>query len=350
MKGNEFAIEYLKSALSVNTHIGCSLGCEYCIVNELGIKGVKRVYTPKKAVDLLLENRLFIPEKTPITLNNRSDPLLNGVRESTFEIMYILNKKRIENPRIIISKLPLEDEEVDQLDKSLGKNYFFVTYSNLPFPLEKVSHDEQKKSLEQLVKRKRFHAIHYWRPLINGLNDSEFCLNEVFNEVHSICEGSVISGIRLNKNIASKLTNLGAKLSLWDGDTKHKYLPKEIIEKILKIKNETKRDYPLYKHTSCAICALEEIPDYNFHFIDKKCLPDCLNSERCVVANQPNETDITDLFVKLGINNKWRYSKNCIQVFEDLSEEEKSCLSHSLNYPVLVDSLNKSPSEAEIRK
>lgn len=351
MKRNEFAIEYLKSALSVNTHVGCSLNCEYCVVNELGVRDVEQIYTPKEAVDLLLKNRLFILDKTPITLNNRSDPLLGNVRKNTFEMLHLLNQKGVKNPKIIISKLPLENEEIVQLDNSLGKNYFFITYSNLPSPLEKVSHNKQKQSLEQLTKRRTFHAIHYWRPLISMLNDSEACLEEVFSDVHTVCESSVISGIRLNNNLASKLREYGAEISLWNGDTKHKYLPSDIIEKITRMRDQIRKDYPLYKHTSCAICASEKIPDYNFHFLNKqKCLSDCLNSGICIVGNRPNETEVSNLFDRLGISNKWHYSKNCIQVSGILNEEERSCLCHSLGYPILIDILTMSPSEAEIRK
>ncbi len=117
------------------------------------------------------------------------------------------------------------------------------------------------------------------------------------------------------------------------------------------VRNQIDDTYPLYKHTSCAICSVESLPDYNFHFLDKqKCVSGCLNSEVCYTGTAPLEKDIDLLFSKIGLRNSWKYVNNHIQVFGSINEEERSCLSHSLNYPVFADDLTKAPSEEQIRR
>jgi DNA repair photolyase len=137
MNKEPFSIEYLKSALSINTHVGCALGCQYCIVDELGANGIEEILTPERAIERLTGSRFFIPGKTPVTLNNRSDPLLPKVRESTFGMLALLNERGYTNPKIIISKLTPTEREVELLDDSIGNNFFFITYSNLPKPIER---------------------------------------------------------------------------------------------------------------------------------------------------------------------------------------------------------------------
>ncbi|MBU2616026.1 MAG: hypothetical protein KKC19_02890 [Nanoarchaeota archaeon] len=346
-----YALEYLKSALSVNTHVGCVLGCEYCVVDEFAPGGIGRIYSPEEAVDTLLGSTLFIPEITPITLNNRTDPLLPEVSRDTFEMVRILNEKGIRNPRVIVSKLHLKKEGLRTLEDSCAETYFFVTYSNLPSPVERVPHRLQRESLKTLSEGIRVHPIHYWRPLIQGLNDDVQSLEEVLRDVSPVCEGSVLSGLRLDANIAQKVVGFGGNISGWAGDTKHKYLPTEIVEKILELRDAIFSDYPLYRHTSCAICVPQGIRDYNFHFLKpSNCLPGCPNVNNCTFPDKPSCDEIDHAISVLGLKNSWHFDGTMLRVSGSMNEEERSCISHQLGYPIVVENIIRAPSEEVIRR
>jgi DNA repair photolyase len=131
-------IEYIKSSLSINTSIGCYLGCEYCVVGEILTKKVpKRVSTPRETVDSLLKNNLFVPDETLLAINNKTDPFLGYVKEDTFEIMELLKERGLKNPLMIISRLPLTKRDLSYLEEFEAPTFFVTSYSHLSYPVEK---------------------------------------------------------------------------------------------------------------------------------------------------------------------------------------------------------------------
>ena len=83
-------IEHLKSGLSVSTHIGCPMGCPYCVLSKLNEfkKKPERSMTPEKIIETLKKkSTLFLNEKTPLLINNRTDPLLPAVIDDTMRLL-----------------------------------------------------------------------------------------------------------------------------------------------------------------------------------------------------------------------------------------------------------------------
>lgn len=350
MNQTDFAIEYLKSSLSLNTVIGCPLGCAYCSVAEFSEEKMQTVHSPQELVDRLKNHPLFILDKTPLTINNRSDPLWGPVKSDTFEVMRLLDKNGITNPKVIISKCYLSPEDLGFLEDISGQNYVIVTHSGLPTRFERYSNQNQLRSLETLQKRRRVKSLHYWRPLIKGVNDDPSILMNILLSVQGGCDGSILFGLRLNEGIRERIIPLGADLSGWDGDTKHKYLPPEIVERILEIRDREFPEYPLFRHTSCGLSASIGKPDYNFHFLSKRCLPNCPSSEYCKVGLPPLVDTVEAILGRLGISSPWEYGDSKLFIRGEVGEEQRSCLSHSLNYPVDCLTLTRSPSEVVLRR
>lgn len=339
------SIEYLKTALSVNTALGCSLGCGYCIVGEILRKSPKKISTPKKVVEDLIQNRLFVRDRTPLVINNKTDPFLGFVKEDTFEILRLLQKRDLKNPRIIISKLPLTKRDLGDLE-ALNEPVFFVTsYSHLRFPIERSNSENQLVSLRTLQKRDNVKSLHYWRPLIKGLNDEYSSIERVLESVASSCDGSILSGLRLTSKIAKRMIQYGADLSGWDGDLNHKYLPIEIQQKVIKKRDELFPDYPLFRHTSCALSTMIGESDYGFNYLKGKshCMEDCYNS--CSLGHPPLESEVKKYFNQAGINGRYSINKESIQVKGELTQEERSFLSNALRFPIKSSKLKKNLSE-----
>jgi DNA repair photolyase len=340
-------IDYLKSALSVSTFVGCPLNCKYCIVGEISEKKAKRISSPEKIITQLLDHSFFIKNITPLMINNKTDPLLPQVKEDTFKILKLLQKYDLKNPRILITKMELSPKDLQFLE-GLNKSVFIlVSYSNLKFPIEIGNFKSQKLTLETLKKRKKVKALHYWRPLMKGLNDSEESILEIFNLIKNSCEGSIISGIRLTEDIKYKMESYGANFTGWNGDKDHKYLSWEIIEKIVNIRNEKFPNYPLYRHTSCGLNATSNLPDWGFNFLKGKrhCLKDCKNNLNCKLKI-PKRDKVEDLLIKINLNPLLLYfKKDHIFLNEEISQDQRAFLLHSLRYPIKAKKINKSFSE-----
>ena len=109
----EESIEYLKSGISINTKLGCKMGCKYCIVSEFQTK-IQETFTPKELVENLLISRFF-DSKVPLLINNRSEPLSPTLKKDTLNILKILKEQGIQNKKVIISKLPLGEIDYSSL-------------------------------------------------------------------------------------------------------------------------------------------------------------------------------------------------------------------------------------------
>jgi DNA repair photolyase len=347
MELNEMTLEYMKSSFSINTSIGCSLGCAYCIVEEAtGKNSLEHLRSPEDLVSRLLNHRLFIPNKTLLAINNKTDPLLKHVRGETMQVITLLKKFHLANPIMIISRLGLKEDELSNLESYPGQVYFFTTYGGMTKEIEPHS-GNQRLSFDTLRKRKNVKSIHYWRPLVRGLNDSRETLSSVLEHISGACDASVISGIRLTEGLARKIKNLGGNLNGWGGDTQHKHLPEEIVESILNLRDLKFPGYPIFKKTSCAISTLSEQPDYNLNYLQRKCV--CPNQEKCQPRDQPSTEEIEDLRRKAKIETPWVYGKDGIIFQGCLTQGERSFLSFNLRYPVHSEKIKPSLFEESLK-
>lgn len=344
----QYAIEYLKSSLSVSNYVGCGLGCLYCSVQEFSEDKAKKIMEPEEAVEALCNSPLLFKAKTPITLNNRTDPMAPIIKQDTFEMMRILEERGYYNTKIIISKMELSEADLEFLEGLKSKVIYIVSYGGFDSSIEKVSNDIRIKTLQVLKKRKKVISLHYWRPIIKNINDSEECIETVLSNVKDACDGSIISGLRLNTNIYKKLSNIGAELSEWDGDTKHKYIAQSSIDKIIEIRNRNVPGYQIFRHTSCAISCYSNMGDYNFHYLNRNhCFDDCMNKNKCKIGEKPDEFKIKSVINKLEIGQNWRVDneQKLLYIDDIISEEDRSSLMHVLQYPVKAKGIKKSFSE-----
>lgn len=348
-----YSIEYLKSSLSINTHIGCGMGCVYCSIQSFVDDKPQFIISVEELIQALKKNLLFVPHVTPITINNRTDPFLPSVKEYTLSLLHEFRKKELTNPLIIITKMEISANDIEYMEKLNLNLFIIISYSNLSSVLEPKINSMQLKTFENMKKRKSIKVLHYWRPLLEGLNDAEESIQQVFDTVYPVCDGSIISGIRLNSSIIESLNKVGVCIEGWNGDVNHKYLPNNVIERIVSIKNNYYSDYPLFRHTSCGISYLLNKCDYNFHFANNgggSCMQLCPNKVNCSVGQVPEESSIINLFQKFNIHNKWQLKNDFLYIEGNLNEQLKSAVLHSLCFPVVVQFTEKSPSELEITR
>lgn len=344
-------IEYLKSALSISTVIGCPLRCEYCVIGEIIEEmSPKKVTTPEKLIENLRNYRFFISNVTPLVINNKTDPLFGQTKSDTFEILRLLNKKGLSNPRIIISKLPLLENDLKFLEKLNSPVYFITSYSQLPLSIEKNGFKNQQISLQTLKNRKKVKSLHYWRPLIRGINDHVESILEVLNQVRNSCDASIVSGLRITSGIKERMERFGAKLNDWDGDRDHKFLPLDIFEKILQEKDKHFPGYLIIRHTSCAISLFDNKSDFGFNYLKgyPHCLENCPNKPICKLRKTPQEKEVKRLVKQAIIDTPFTIYDSFISFEGQISQQERSFLLHSLGFPIKARIITKSLSEERL--
>lgn len=343
MKKDELHIEYLKSGISINTNTGCSLCCKYCIVDEFS-DGIDFKFSPKQVVEELCAFPLY-NETAPIFINNRTDPLLPNVKKNTFTLLKMLDEKKLPNPKIIVSKLLVGEKWFEFLYNSKTPIFLFRTFSGMPSDIEKTSsfHHFEHIAMENQILQNvpNLYHVHYWRPIIPGINNQSETIYNIMNIAKDAFNCSVISGIRLTNNLYDTLVNFGADLSGWNGDTNHKYLQQDIYENILEQRDKLSSSYKIFRNTSCAISASLGKSDYNLNFYKGRFCANCENLETCKM-HKAKRIESTDIFgnIYYYINNEQE-----IVINSPILQEQISFIKHKFGLSVRANNILKNKSE-----
>ena len=285
-------VQYLKSALSVNTHYGCDLDCVYCILSAHGFPGEPlRMVEPEDAVTLLYNSGYPLKMGMPIAVNNKSEPLHPLVKKDTFRILELLAKKKIKNPVQIISKLGYDDEDLEFLEKLSMNLYHFTSYAGLPSAVEPVNDKKRLDTIKTLKENTSIKVIHYWRPIIEGVNDRIDDMVNILDFVAHNCDATLVSGIKLPKTVIQNLKEcVGIDIEYDYLSTEIKRLNPDVFRALAKISHEKYPDFPLFRHTSCVFSFFESYPDYwcNYTFGDSNCNPYCPKFKECTGNHFPS--------------------------------------------------------------
>lgn len=344
MSLNNYSIEFLKSGLSLNTHMGCNLGCKYCILTT-SLEQYPRIptiiNTANKILEAILrENALFIDGLTPIYINNRTDPLLPDVIESTYEMFDLLLKNNISSPIVIVSKLAPDKRFFSYCQKM--KIVFIYTYSGL-VGLDYNSYDEvYKKAIidinENVPYENRFHFL---RPIIPKYNDGYEVLYNILKQTSEVFRATISGGLRINYVNSEKF-------NIIKYDKNHKLFSNNLWEIIKEISK--KLNYLVLRHTSCALALLVHKKN-NLNYVNMKnhcLLENCPNYSACVQENQFSQSFV-DAYIRRITHAKYIWSdKRTISFLDPIDQQIVAFLRVSFGLAVNYNKLILSPSENEI--
>lgn len=354
-------LNYLKSSISISSYDGCTIGCKYCILSGLEDRcTVKKISKEEELVDELLNFRLYTSD-IPISVNNQTDPLLNlQVFDSTMRILEIMEEKKVENPIMIITKGYITEKMAKRLSNINLNIIILYTFSGLSEKLENRSEKRQIETMQILSKMNNIQLVNYYRPVIEGLNSDEETIKHVSEIVTKYCKCSIISGIRLNTHLKQVLENANIEIpEKYDPD--HKVLLPETYNRIKNILK--KKNYPVFKKTSCGIIYLLNRPDYNGHSARiYYCNPSCVSYPICIgsskigfcdkecpnfnVCREESNNKITanefqGFLDKINLKGKFQISDHYIKLDGTYWQEEISYLRHISKKNVKADNLLK---------
>lgn len=348
-------IEYLKSSISVNTFVGCTNDCSYCIVSGIKkeLRKVEEIQSVPDALKNLNKYPYFVKDRSVISINNRTDPFLNIViSKSTLGFLRLINEKKMKNPILIITKMLVPKEILIEIDNMDCNVILFYSYSGLGEEFEHFSEKYRRLAMENIdkywVKHKK---VHYIRPIIPCYNDSYEKLKEMLQITKEKFDAAVISGIRINQHIHERFLRLSILLKNNDlfMDTKHKFLDKSVVEYVKQIKEEIGLENVFF-HTSCVISFFGGYADYNSYFNGERCLADCPNQETCKRHFLKEDKTVCDIINNSGLKIDYKYTNGTVKVYSNMTQEQVSYLKHITRRKCEVEQVELSGSERGLVK
>jgi len=208
--------------LTVHPGIGCTGGCVYCYVPELGFDmGVAVPYglTGLELVYALLCNPYFVPGGmgTFLAFGSVTDPFLPGVREKSLEYAFAV-KKRLGNPVQMATKQFISEELASHLGKRFergGLNVLItiVAKNNWKRIEPNVASYEQRIETIRNLTRHGLKASLFLRPLLPFVDLEE--VEEILRDAKEAGAFSVVAGsLMVNDRILKRMKKAGLDTSL----------------------------------------------------------------------------------------------------------------------------------------
>ncbi len=337
-------IEHLKSGLSISTHVGCPMGCEYCVLSVMNHFSKKPELSecPEVIVKKIVEGKcLFANGKTPLIINNRTDPLLPTISDYTLRLLELLAENHISSPVIIISKFAPGEYLRSYFDRmNLMYIYSYSGYKK-DFNYDKLNADIAQ--IDDIVPHKS--RFHYLRPIIPGFNDDINVLYEIIKRFME-CDfyGSIMAGFRVNKD------NKGLLQQSIKYNTQHKLLSNEIYQLIIDRLQVKKEAYQIFRHTSCGISTFMHASN-RLNYFDRTghCNIKCANRNICKSNKGISPYKIKGFMEEyLPKLRNWEYMENEIHIYESVSQEEIAFIRNALGIIVYATDVRLSESERAI--
>ena len=279
-------VEHLRSWLTINPYKGCSLNCSYCFrVRWFPSNNPQQVYNTEESLNLLLNHPDFIPNETPVSINNSStDCLLPAVSISTFQAIEIMEEKKLTNPFALITKLKFSKRELNFL-KNLNyvKPIIFVSLSLIPELIEPTPISHRLENLKNLSNL-NLPTVLYFRPIVKGWNDSLETIEKALLIGQEYCDAICIGGLTISKEIIENLLKNRIIINDYENSDKATIIQSNIEKKVLDVYGKLKLSIPLFKHSSCAVSYFLEVHNYNHLFLNSKrnCLESCPISQQII--------------------------------------------------------------------
>lgn len=336
-------IEHLKSGLSLSTHIGCNMGCSYCILSIL--KDFKTGPIIEEDEEVLIKRlkdsaTLFKDGETPLIINNRTDPMHGMVVDSTIKLLQKLKEKKIQSPILIISKFA-PDERLKSFFVSLNIMYIY-SYSNIDTDFNFSKLEVDIENIVNIVPAGN--RFHYYRPVIPGLNDNLIQVLECLKKFAAGgFNGSIVTGLRVNANNKDMIGKQ-------EVNTQHKYLREHTYSDILKCSEEAVHGYSIFRHTSCAVALFSHRRcKLNYFMRNDHCNIHCKNYGICQKGvDIDKDLIIFELQSKFGKSFKMDFEGDELIIFCDVSQEEIAYIKNVYGISVSADNIIFSPSERNI--
>jgi DNA repair photolyase len=345
--GSTPEISYHDTWISLDPIQGCAYRCEYCILRYTGSVGVKphTCIQPQELIAELLDYPLFQNNQVPLALANETDIFHPTNRDYLVDLLGKMQEARIRNPICLITKAPL-NKSILKIVHSFDKLriIFLLSYSGLGKRFEPTFSDSGFRRNFELVKEHGFPLIHYWRPLMPD-NTGRDKIREMLSFVSPLADASVFVGLKVQPKLSQILVSGGiVTIPPHLMDTYGEWLDQEVIDRILAEADDICPDYPLYRHTACALAVVLNRPNHTATaFRPDICLSShCPVSQRMICENAkviPSAAQIRAALASIGKTFQFTRLSNRVRVDGVVSQQEYAYLLHTLKCPLVLEAV-----------
>jgi len=206
--------------ITVHSVIGCSSGCIYCYIPDMGFSNLHPMpygLTKEELVLSLLSNKYFFPtvKGTYLAFGSVGEPFHPVGILKTISYLEAVTSF-LGNPIQVSTKMKIASDAYPRLGRL--KTYpvnILVTIVSLKYAeiLEpSAPSPEQRFNVIRNLKDEGFKPILFFRPVIPGVNEEE--AEEIFEKAReSGAVGVVIGGFRITRRILSNLRRAGIDIS-----------------------------------------------------------------------------------------------------------------------------------------
>ncbi|MCD6503066.1 MAG: radical SAM protein [Euryarchaeota archaeon] len=157
--------------MTIHPGYGCSLGCVYCYVYDMGITTVTQSkLSGMELVYALLINKYFLPKETLIAVGSITEPFLPQLEEKTYEFIEHVSTW-LRNPIQISAKLcPSDPYRLLNFDKDISFLMSFSSYSGVLEP--KVAVKDRVMCLKELS-NVGIKTVGFIRPIVPRITEED---------------------------------------------------------------------------------------------------------------------------------------------------------------------------------
>lgn len=202
--------------MTIHTGIGCSLGCIYCYVPDMGFPmgfPMKPKPYPLKPIELayaLAVNLYVFPGYTLAAYGSVTEPFLPETKDKAIEYIGTVYKY-LRLPSQVSTKMPLRQDVAKKLREAEPRLSILLTVitinkaerlePNAPSPIERL------ESIRTL-KKEGLHVTLFVRPIIPGITDKEI-ENIISYALDYGIDGVVLGSLRITPGILKRLVSAG---------------------------------------------------------------------------------------------------------------------------------------------
>lgn len=233
----------------INTSLGCSGGCEYCYLPQVGYNNNSDKYQTIKAseiINLLEESNININNKTLITLGCYSECMSEYNKQETIDIIkYFLakgNQIELSTKKQIYSS---DLKEILPLIKYHGQLVVFVssaTISKQTIIEKNTTNIKDRLNNFALLNKLNIPCVLYMKPILKGITIKDKDLYKKYIIDYKIKD--VVVGSIFTKNKTNEQIPFGSKIELYYNKNSDEDI---IIKELEKITNVYKRSTEVMK-------------------------------------------------------------------------------------------------------
>lgn len=294
---------------------------------------------PEECVRQLRNWRLYRRREVPVSIGNETD--MFHVRNFDYLLALLAEcaRAKVSNPIVLITKAALKRVNLNAVREMGLPIVFFLSYSGLGRKYEPDFTDEQLRENFSIVKACGFPVIHFWRPLLPS-NTTPAAVRKMLSFVSEIADATVFVGLKLQPELSKILTRGGTirvprRLMGKYGE----WLETDTVRRIYNEARSICPEYPLYRHSSCALAFVLKRPNHTATFYRQDICPpsQCPGGQRCICEaskRMPSEAEISEAVGMLGGDIKFERRGDRVVISRIVDQEEFSFLLHLLNCPI----------------